>query len=133
MLKEPNNDKNQFLKRYFNWGYAPHTMNGVFSFYHIPTHLIVPFSSQSSIVNLILEKEYLKPFTFNGAKNVCIILYNVCLFLCCIDIRFLCFFFVFCYARYELITIEWEHGGTLYIYRSQCILSFINVTTCSKW
>ena len=78
MLEEPDNEENKLLKKYFNWGLAYNTMGGYGSgthFYHLPTSLIVSSSSaQSSIVNLILKKEYLKVFTFNGDEKVCAML-----------------------------------------------------------
>ena len=72
MLKEENNDANKFLKRYFNWGNPDHTMGGYDAnsdthyFYGIRLSSIVSSSTQSSIVKLILEKEYLKVFSFTG-------------------------------------------------------------------
>ena len=75
LLKQPNNENNMFLTKYFNWGYSSNTMGGGFTgrgkyFYGIPTSLIVSSTTASLTVNLILQKKYLKVFTFNGPFNV---------------------------------------------------------------
>ena len=70
LLEQSNNEKNKFLKTYFNWGCVEDTMGGCF--YGIPLSSIVSLSTQSLIVNLILGKEYLKVLTFSGARNVCV-------------------------------------------------------------
>ena len=83
MLKEENNETNTLLKKYFNWGYSYYTMGDVRDgrdFYSIPIIAIVSSSVESSIVRLILEKEYLNVFGFYGAKHVCGIV--CCFFLC---------------------------------------------------
>ena len=68
MLAEGKNETNKFLKRYFNWGIPDRNQH----FYGIPISSIVPSSTQSSIVNLILSKEYLNALAFNGI-NVCVV------------------------------------------------------------
>ena len=75
MLDEPDDESNKFLKLYFNWGKARYTMNNFHndSFYHIPLSSIVPSSTESSIVNLILTKKYLNVFRFHGQRNVCFV------------------------------------------------------------
>ena len=66
MLQEPKNKKNNFLKRYFNWGRSVDTFGyGPYYFYHLDLSYIVPSSPQSSVVDLILKKEYLKVLKFS--------------------------------------------------------------------
>ena len=77
MLKESDNQENKFLKKYFNWGFGGDTMASLSSrrFYGLRLLSIVEGSIISSIVNLILTKQYLKVFTFIGDRYVCCLLF----------------------------------------------------------
>ena len=96
MLDQDDNENNKFLKKYFNWGNGHYTVGGVHTLYHIPLSSIVSSSVQSSIVNLILGKKYLKVLTFNGSHRVCtVLLYNLQVFVsACLKI---CLFFFWCF------------------------------------
>ena len=84
MLEESDNKENKFLQRYFTWGHARYSM-GDDTFYGIPMSSIVASSTQSSIVNLILKKEYTKVFTFLDPVHVCYCI--VFLVLYCVPFR----------------------------------------------